>query len=101
MTRNNDLLTVASSLSSRPTNLTVNGIGATFYNDLTFAVTNGVNIANGVNYLTNVVNGMLTNVARERLPVTVSQRYDLNGNLVWDGLKAFEYDCANEFIIAV
>ncbi|MEI6074610.1 MAG: RHS repeat-associated core domain-containing protein [Verrucomicrobiota bacterium] len=96
VTRNNDLLTVAGSLSFAPTNLTVNGIGATIYQDLTFAVTNGVNIANGVNYLTNVVNGMLTNVARERLPVTVSQRYDQNGNLVWDGMKAFEYDCANE-----
>ncbi|MEI6074612.1 MAG: RHS repeat-associated core domain-containing protein [Verrucomicrobiota bacterium] len=96
MTRNNDLLTVAGSMNFAPTNLTVNGIGATIYNDLTFAVSNGVPLANGLNYFTNVVNGAMTNIEHERLPVTVSQRYDLNGNLVWDGMKAFEYDCANE-----
>ena len=61
ITRNNDLLTVAGSVNQLTTNLTINGEPATFYSDKTFAVTNGVAITNGLNILTAVVNGTMTN----------------------------------------
>ena len=96
ITRNTDLLTVAGSLSSAPTSLTINGQAATVYGDLTYAATNGVPIVNGLNQFTAVLNGMLTNHTLAVLPVTTALRYDANGNLVYDGLKAYGYDCANE-----
>ena len=96
ITRNTDLLTVAGSLSSAPTNLTINGQAATVYGDLTYAATNGVPLVSGLNQFTAVLNGTLTNHTLAVLPVTTPLRYDANGNLVYDGLKAYGYDCANE-----
>lgn len=99
VTRNNDLLTVAGSLSSAPTNLTVNGANATIYNDLTFAVTNGITITNGLNVLTaqTVSNSVtMTNRLVEFLPTAANLHYDLNGNLISDRLHGYDYDCANE-----
>ena len=96
ITRNTDLLTVAGSLSSAPTNLTINGQAATVYGDLTYAATNGVPLVSGLNQFTAVLNGVLTNHTLAVLPVTTALRYDANGNLVYDGLKAYGYDCANE-----
>ena len=96
ITRNNDLLTVAGSVNQLTTNLTINGEPATFYSDKTFAVTNGVAITNGLNILTAVVNGTMTNRTRELLPESVTLRNDPNGNLIWDGMKAYDYDCANQ-----
>ena len=97
ITRNN-LLTVAGSLTNTPASLTINGQNATIYNDLTFAVTDGVELNNGLNQFTAVVSSGLTmtNVFLKMLPASVNLRSDLNGNLVWDGLKAYDYDCANE-----
>ena len=96
ITRNTDLLTVAGSLSSAPTSLTINGQAATVYGDLTYAATNGVPIVSGLNQFTAVLNGTLTNHTLAVLPVTTPLRYDATGNLVYDGLKAYGYDCANE-----
>jgi YD repeat-containing protein len=96
ITRNNDLLTVAGSLSRRPASLAINGQAATVYHDLTYAVTNGVSLVDGSNLLTAVVNGTMTNRTRELLPASLNLRSDLNGNLIWDGLKAYAYDEANE-----
>ena len=94
--RNNNVLTVAGSVVSAPGSLTVNGAGANIYGDLTFAVASGLNIVDGANTLTNVLNGTITNTVREVLPVTAALRYDANGNLLWDGVLAYMYDCANE-----
>ena len=56
-----DLLTVAGSLSSAPTNLTINGQTANVYGDLTYAATNGLPIVSGLNQFTAVLSGLLTN----------------------------------------
>ena len=96
ITRNNDVLTVAGSLSSQPASLTINGQPATIYHDQTYAVTNGVNIANGLNTLTAVANGTMTNRMVEYLPASVNLASDLNGNLTSDGLHHFDFDCANQ-----
>ena len=98
---NNNVLTVAGSLSNSVTSLTINGQTATVYHDLTWAVPGGVTLANGSNLLTAVVvtntGGVrLTNSLVTMLPATVALRYDADGNLTWDGLLAYTYDCADE-----
>jgi YD repeat-containing protein len=98
ITRNN-LLTVAGVLTNHPTSLAMNGQTATIYNDLTFAATNGVTINDGLNTLTAVVVNAgitLTNSLVKTLPASVNLDCDLNGNLSYDGLKAYQYDRANE-----
>ena len=92
----NNLLTVAGSLANGVSALSVNGQSASIYSDLTFSVPGGVTVTNGANTLTAVINGTLTNSLTEVLPAAVNLRYDANGNLLWDGVKAFTYDCANE-----
>ena len=101
VSRNNNLLTVAGSLSNSVTSLTINGQTATVYHDLTWAVPGGITLANGSNLLTAVVGTntggvRLTNSLVTMLPATVALRYDADGNLTWDGLLAYTYDCADE-----
>jgi hypothetical protein len=55
VSRNNNLLTVAGSLSNSVTSLTVNGQTAAIYDDLTWAVTGGIPVTSGQNQLTAVV----------------------------------------------
>ena len=96
---NNNVLTVAGSLSNSVTSLTVNGQTATVYNDLTWAVPDGLPLTSGLNRLTAVVTAgglTMTNSLLEDLPATVALRYDADGNLTWDGLLAYTYDCADE-----
>jgi RHS repeat-associated protein len=103
VTRDNDLLTVAGSVSNNVTGLAINGQSAALYHDLTYAVAGGVALANNLNSFTGVVTSaghLLTNVLTTELPLTVSLRYDANGNLIWDGLTAYSYDCANELASA-
>jgi len=103
VTRDNDLLTVAGSVSNNVTGLAINGQSAALYHDLTYAVAGGVALANNLNSFTGVVTSaghLLTNVLTTELPLTVSLRYDANGNLIWDGLTAYAYDCANELASA-
>jgi RHS repeat-associated protein len=99
VSRNNNLLTVAGSLSNSVTSLTINGQTATVYNDLTWAVPGGITVTNGQNQLTAVVTaGGLTQTTSvlQTLPATVALRYDTDGNLIGDGLLAYTYDCADE-----
>ncbi len=103
VTRDNDLLTVAGSVSNNVTGLAINGQSAALYHDLTYAVAGGVALANNLNSFTGVVTSaghLLTNVLTTELPLTVSLRYDANGNLIWDGLTAYAYDGANELASA-
>jgi RHS repeat-associated protein len=99
VSRNNNLLTVAGSLSNAVTSLTVNGQPATLYHDLTWAVPGGITLTSGQNQLTAVVTAgglTRTNSLLQTLPATVALRYDGDGNLTWDGLLAYTYDCADE-----
>jgi len=98
-TRDNNLLTVAGSVSNNVTALAINGQGAALYHDGAYAVAGGVPLAAGLNVFTGVVTvaGVTrTNQLSTALPVTVTLRYDANGNLIWDGLIAYGYDNANE-----
>jgi len=83
------LLTLAGSLSSAPTNLTVNGQIATVNSDLTYTVTNGIPLLNGVNQFTVVVNGNQPNTLTAFLPANNVLKCDANDNLVYDGMKGF------------
>ena len=99
VSRNNNLLTVAGSLSNSVTSLTINGQPATLYHDLTWAVPGGITLTSGQNQLTAVVTaGGLTQTTSvlQTLPATVALRYDADGNLTWDGLLAYTYDGADE-----
>ena len=103
VTRDNNLLTVAGSVSNNVTALAINGQGATLYHDGAYAVAGGVSLAAGLNVFTGVVTvaGVTrTNHLSTELPVTVNLRYDANGNLIWDGLIAYGYDPANELTSA-
>ena len=96
---NNNVLTVAGSLSNNVVSLTVNGQSATVYHDLTWAVPGGVPLTNAVTPLTAVVTtgGLtMTNSLLTLLPATVTLSYDADGNLTWDGLLAYTYDGAGE-----
>ena len=100
---NNNVLTVAGSVSNTVTSVSVNGQPAAIYHDLSFAVAGGVAVNtlqyNGVNTFTTVVTSagvLLTNLTTEYVPASVNLRYDGNGNLLWDGLLGYAYDCANE-----
>jgi RHS repeat-associated protein len=94
------LLTFAGNLTNTPMALSINGQTATVYHDLTFAVTNGLVLNNGLNEFTAVISSGLTmtNVFPQVLPATVTLAYDTNGNLVSDGLHGYAYDCANELV---
>jgi len=89
VTRSNNLLTVAGSVSNNVTALAINGQAAALYHDGAYAVAGGVPLAAGLNVFTGVVTvaGVTrTNQLSTELPVTVNLRYDANGNLIWDGL---------------
>ncbi len=97
ITRNNEL-TVAGGLTNTPTSLSINGQGAGLYNDKTFAAS-GVGLNDGMNTFTAIMvtaGGSFTNSTTKTLPASVSLTSDLNGNLIYDGQKAYQYDCANE-----
>jgi RHS repeat-associated protein len=97
ITRNNEL-TVAGSLTNTPTSLSINGQSAGLYNDKTFAAS-GVGLNDGMNTFTAIMvtaGGSFTNSTSKTLPASVRLTSDLNGNLIYDGQKAYQYDCANE-----
>jgi len=101
---NNNVLTVAGSLSNTVTSLTLNGQAATVYHDLAWAVPGGVPLTNAVNPLTAVVTigGLtMTNSLVALLPATVTLSYDADGNLTWDGLLAYTYDGADELTAVI
>jgi RHS repeat-associated protein len=89
--------------SEAVTSLGVNGTRAEIYSDQTFATTNGLPLNDGNNlFVTAGSNSagalVVSTKMATKLPVTVSPVYDLNGNLVSDGLKGFEYDDANQLV---
>ena len=103
ITRNtNNALTVAGTTSSAASNVTVNGNNAALYADYTFASTNSFTVTNGNNTFTAIAGDSLgrhdTNSITVNLPATNSYSYDLNGNLLSDGTRAFDYDDENELV---
>jgi RHS repeat-associated protein len=96
-------LTVSGSVTGAVTSLGVNGTNAVIYSDGTFATTSGMTLNDGNNlFVTAGSNSsgalVVSTKMATKLPVTVSPVYDLNGNLVSDGLKGFEYDDANQLV---
>src|SRR5213594_2682614 len=94
-------ITVAGTTSSAATNVTVNSSDAIRYADNTFARTN-ISRLIGTNTFTAIAKDNLaradTNTATAYLPGVVYFTYDLNGNLLSDGQRAFDYDDENELI---
>ena len=96
-------LTVSGSITGAVATLGVNGQPAAIYSDGTFATTSGLTLRDGNNmFVTTGSNSsgalMLSTISSNRLPVTVSFGYDLNGNLTSDGQRVLEYDDANQLI---
>jgi RHS repeat-associated protein len=98
---NKGKFTVAGTTSALATNVTVNTLPADLYEDATFASTNHT-LANGANTFTAVARDSLgrlaTNTVSCYLPATNVFTYDLNGNMLSDGTRFFEYDDENELI---
>jgi len=92
----NTNMTVAGTTTSAAGSVTVNGISAIRYtNDNTFARTN-VGLVDGTNTFTAVAGDSLgrdsSDTSTLYLPASASFVYDSNGNLVYDGNRAFGYD---------
>jgi YD repeat-containing protein len=94
-------LTVAGTTTSAATNVTVNSFGALIYADSTFARTN-LTVATGSNTFTAIASDSYgradTNAVTVNLPSSLSYSYDLNGNLLSDGSRGFDYDDENQLI---
>ena len=90
---------VAGTTSSAATNVTVNSTNAIRYADNTFVSTNHT-LSNGTNTFTAIGKDNLgridTNIVTAYLPTNSVFVYDLNGNMVYDGQKAFAYDDENQ-----
>ncbi len=99
-TTNAGRLTVAGTTTSPATNVTVNTSNAVIYADVTFASTNQPWV-NGNNTFTAIAKDAYGR--RDTNSITVLQAtnvyaYDLNGNLLYDGRRAFAYDDENQLI---
>ena len=85
----------------RPTNATVNYLEAILYRDATFARTN-LNLVDGNNPFTAVARDSYgredTHSVTVNLPATNTFAYDLNGNMLTNGTRYFEYDDENQLI---
>ena len=94
-------MTVAGTTTSAATNVTVNTLNAILYADSTFARTN-LSLIDGTNSFTAIAKDSLgrvdTNTVVSFLPANLTFSYDLNGNLLSDGLRAFDYDDENQLI---
>lgn len=94
-------LTVAGTTTSAATNVAVNGSAAILYRDATFGAT-GFSLADGTNTFTAIAADSLarknTNAVSVFLPASASPTYDGNGNLTYDGLRAFVYDDENQLV---
>jgi hypothetical protein len=93
-------LTVAGTTTSAATNVTVNSLTATRYtNDNTFAK-DGFSLTDGTNTFTAIawdnLNRTDTNTIDAYLPASPNYSYDLNGNLLYDGRRAFDYNDENQ-----
>jgi hypothetical protein len=95
-------ITVAGTTTSPATNVTVNTTNAVFYtNDNTFAAA-GFTLTNGNNAFTAIAQDAYgrksTNTVVVNLPTSASYQYDSNGNLLYDGNRAFQWDDENELV---
>jgi RHS repeat-associated protein len=94
--------TVAGSTLPSVTNVTVNGTTAALYQDGAFALA-GQTLADGNNSFTviaeEVYGRKTTNSFSVNLPSSVSFSHDANGNLTWDGHRAFVYDDENRLVV--
>lgn len=91
--------TVAGMTSGANTNVNVNTLAASRYSDNTFAK-DGFTLVDGTNTFTAIAQDNLgrsaTNAVRVWMPLSASFQYDLNGNLLSDGRRGFEYDAENQ-----
>ena len=92
-------ISAAGTTTSAATNVTLNTTNAIRYADHTFVSTNHT-LVNGNNTFTAIAqdssNRVDTNIVVAYLPETSVFVYDSNGNMVFDGQKAFEYDDENQ-----
>jgi RHS repeat-associated protein len=93
-------LTVAGSLDGQVTSLYVGTNQAQIYSDNSFATVEGIPLRDGYNQFvtagTNAGVLVVSTITTNWLPVTSAFSYDLNGNLLSDSQKTFEYDRANQ-----
>jgi RHS repeat-associated protein len=98
VSRNNSAPVVGTT-TSPATNVTVNGLNAALYADNTFAAA-PIPLVNGTNTFTAIAQDSRgrsdTNTSTCYLPATNTFIYDLNGNLLSDGTRVFEYDDENQ-----
>jgi RHS repeat-associated protein len=94
-------VSVGGTTTGAATNVTVNTSNSVLYLDYTFASTNHA-LSNGTNTFTAVAYGTSnrvdTNIVTAYLPASPTYAYDSNGNLTYDGIKAFTYDDENQLI---
>lgn len=94
-------LTAAGNTAQTATSVNVNSQSAATYGDNTFATTAGLNLANGANSFTTVVqyaSHVFTNITTSQLPTPVTFLYDANGNLTNDGLRSLTFDDENQLV---
>ncbi len=84
----------------RVASFTVNKVNVEVYGDRSYASSNGVPIASGTTYLTNVIvdklGEVVSNVVAVSLPSTVTLGYDSNENLTNTRSCLLAYDCLNQ-----
>ncbi len=92
-------LTINGATPAPATNVTVNGVTAQLYGDLTFASTNNL-LVNGTNTFTiiaqNVYGLKVTNNLSLNLPTSTTLLSDTNGNLTTDSTRSFVYNGENQ-----
>jgi RHS repeat-associated protein len=99
-TTNAGRLTVAGTTTSPATNVTVNSSNAVLYADVMFASTNQPWV-NGNNTFTAIAKDVYGRQDTNIITVTQATNnytYDLNGNLLSDGRRGFDYDDENQLI---
>ena len=88
-------------MTNAVTKLSVNSTNAEIYSDSTFATATGIALHNNNNmFVTAGSNAagqlVVSTITTSSLPTSISFQYDLNGNLLNDGLKSYEYDDFNQ-----
>jgi len=95
-------LTAAGTANTLAQTVSVNNVGADLYTDDTFATTNGLTLTNGNNQLrfkaTDAYSQSVTVTQVFNLPSSVSYTYDLNGNLISDGSRGYDFDDADQLV---
>ena len=96
-------LRVSGSTTVPVTNLTVNGMGVTPYQDNAFGVADSADRGANVIVITAPAQDVYGRSSTNTVSVTVAPTngaysYDLNGNLLTDGTRNFAYDDENELI---